>query len=66
MHVRSYGAGQDKTCNNKGDKESGGNRKESSGKEVKVVCACDEKRGAFGRKESDENESTMEQEERKA
>ena len=43
MDVRSYKAG-------------GGNRKESLGKEVEVVWACDEKRGTLRRKEVDENE----------
>ena len=45
--------------------ESGRNRKESPGKEVKVVLACDQKRGALQRKEGDGNESTREKEERK-
>ena len=40
-------------------------RKESPGKEVEVVWACDEKRGASRRKEGDGNESTREKEERK-
>ena len=37
MDVRSYEAGQDKILKNKSDNESGGNRKESPGKEVEVV-----------------------------
>ena len=46
------------------ENESGGNRKESPGKEVEVVWACDEKRGALLRN-NDGNESTREKEERK-
>ena len=38
---------------------------ESPGKEVEVVWACDEKRGALRRKEGDGNESAGEKEERK-
>ena len=41
-----------------------GHRKESPGKEVDVVWACDEKRGALRRKEGDG--CTGEKEERKA
>ena len=41
------------------------NRKESPGKEVEVVWACDEMRGALRRKDGDGNESTGEKEERK-
>ena len=44
---------------------SGGNRKDSSGKEVEVVWACDEKRGALRRKDGDGIEITREKEERK-
>ena len=47
------------------DNESGGNHKENPGKEVEVVWACDEKRGTLRRKESNGNESTGENEERK-
>ena len=47
MDVRSYESGQDKKWNNKGDNESGGNRKERPGKQVEVVWACDEKRDAL-------------------
>ena len=47
------------------DNESGGNQKESPGKEVEVVWACDEKRGTLRRKEGDRNESTREKEQRK-
>ena len=47
------------------DNESGGNHKESPGKEVEMVWACEEKRGALRRKEGDGNESTGEKEERK-
>ena len=36
-------AWQDKKWKNKGDNESGGNCKESPGKEVEVVGACDER-----------------------
>ena len=36
-----------KLDNNKGDNESGGNRKVSTGKEFEVVWARDEKRGAL-------------------
>ena len=43
-------AGQDKKWKNKRDNESGGNHKESAGKEVEVVWACDEKRGTLRRK----------------
>ena len=46
--------------------ESGGNRKESPGKEVDMVRTCDEKIEALCRKEGDGNESTEEKEERKA
>ena len=35
--------------------QKGGNHKESPGKEVEVVWACDEKRGALHRKEGDGN-----------
>ena len=35
-----------------------GNHKESPGKEVEVVRACNEKRGTHRRKEGDEHEST--------
>ena len=55
MDVRSYEAGQDKKWKNKGDNESGRNRKESPGKEVEVVWASNEKRGALCRKEGDGN-----------
>ena len=48
-----------------GDNESGGNHKESPGKEVEVVWACDGKRGTLRRKEGYVNESTGEKEERK-
>ena len=51
-------------CTNPGDNERGGNGKESTGKEVEVVWACDEKRGALRRKESDVNDSTGEKKER--
>ena len=37
----------------KGDNESGRNPKESPGKEVEMVWACDEKRGALRRKEGE-------------
>ena len=40
------------------------NRKDSPGKEVEVVWACDEKRGALRGKEGDGNESTGEKGER--
>ena len=46
MDVRSYEAGQDKKWKNKRDNENGGNHIESPGKEVEVVWACGEKRGA--------------------
>ena len=65
MDVRSYEAGQDKKWKNKRHNKSGGNRKENPGKEVEVVRACDEKRGALRRKEGDGNESIGETEERK-
>ena len=65
MDVRSYEAGQDKKWKNKRDNESGGNHKESPGKKVEVVWACDEKRGRLCRKEGDGNESTWEKEESK-
>ena len=48
------------------DNDSGRNRKESPGKEVEVVWACDEKIGALCGKEGDGNESTREKEDRKA
>ena len=50
---------------NKIDNESAGNHKESRGKEVAVVWACDDKRGTLCRKEGDGNESTGEKEQRK-
>ena len=70
MNVRSYEVGHDKQLKNtrnieSGEIESGGNRKASKGKEVEEVWACDDKRGALGRKEGDGNESTREREERK-
>ena len=45
MDVRNYEAGQNQKLKNRDDIESGENRKGSSGKEVEVVRACDEKRG---------------------
>ena len=65
MDVRSYEAGQDQKWKNKRDNESGGNHKESTGKTVEVVRACDAKRGTLRRKEGNGNESTGEKEERK-
>ena len=65
MDVRSYEAGQDQKWKNKRDNESGGNHKESTGKKVEVVWACDAKRGTLRRKEGNGNESTGEKEERK-
>ena len=53
--MQSYKAGQDKTLKNNRDNEIGGNHTESPGKEVGVVWACDEKRGALRRKEGKEN-----------
>ena len=44
---------------------NGGNHKESTGKKVEVVWACDAKTGTLRRKEGDGNESTGEKEERK-
>ena len=58
-------AGQDQKWKNKRDNESGGNHKESTGKKVEVVWACDAKRGTLRRKEGNGNESTGEKEERK-
>ena len=49
--VQSNEAGQDQKRKNKGDSKSGGNRKESPGKEVEVVRASDEETGALHRKE---------------
>ena len=49
-----------KLRNNKRVNGSGGNRKETPGKEVEMVRACDEKRGALRRKYGDGNESTGE------
>ena len=46
---------QDKKWKNKMDNESGGNHKESPAREVKVVWACGEKRGALRRKEGGGN-----------
>ena len=65
MDVRSYEAGQDQKWKNKRDNESAGNHKESTGKKVEVVWACDAKRGTLRRKEGDGNESTGQKEERK-
>ena len=65
MDVRSYEAAQDQKWKNKRDNESGRNHKESTGKKVEVVWACDEKRGTLRRKEGDGNETTWEKEERK-
>ena len=42
-----------------------GNHKESTGKKVEVVRACDAKRGTLNRKEGNGNERTGEKEERK-
>ena len=42
-----------------------GNHKESTGKKVEVVRACDAKRGTLRRKEGNGNESTANKEERK-
>ena len=47
VDMRSYEAGQDQKWKNKRDNESGGNHKESTGKKVEVVWACDEKRGTI-------------------
>ena len=47
---------------NKRDNDSGGNHKESPGKEDEVVWTCDEKRGTLRRKEGDGDESTEEKE----
>ena len=56
----SYKVRPDKKCKNKRDNGSGRNHKESLGKEVEVVRAFDETRGALRRKEGDGNESTGE------
>ena len=42
----------------RGTTKVGGNHKESTGKEVGVVWACDEKRETLRRKEGDGNENT--------
>ena len=65
MDVPSYEAVQDKTRKNKGDNESEGNHKESQSKEVEVVLACDEQRGALRRMEGEGNESTGKKDEMK-
>ena len=65
MDVRSYEAGQYQKWKHKRDNKSGGNHKESTGKKVEMVWACDAKRGTLRRKECDGNESTGEKEERK-
>ena len=53
----SYEAAQDKKWKNNWDNESGGNRKESpAGKEVEVIWACGEKRGALHRQQEIEVE----------
>ena len=57
MDVRSYEAGQDPKLKNKRDNESGVIHKESTGKKIEVVWACDAKRGTLRRKEGDGNES---------
>ena len=62
---RSYETGQDQKWKNKRGNESGGNHKESTGKKVEVVWACDEKRWTLRRKEGDGNESAGEKAERK-
>ncbi len=54
-----------KKLKKKRDSESGGNHKESPGKGIDVVWACDEKRGTLRRKEGVGNESAGEREERK-
>ena len=54
MNVQSYEAGQDMK-RNYGDNESGGNGKESTGKKVEVVWACDAKKGTPHREEGDGN-----------
>ena len=46
-----------KKLKNKGDEENGENRKETPGKMVEVVWACDAKKGALRRKEGNGNES---------
>ena len=46
-------------------RENRSSHKESTGKKVEVVRACDAKRGTLCRKEGDGNESTGEKEERK-
>ena len=48
-----YEGGQYKKWKKMRDNESGGNGKESPGKEVEVVWACDEKRRALCRKVCD-------------
>ena len=63
MDVRSYEAGQEQKWKNKRDIESGWNHKESTGKKVELVWACDAKRGTLRRKKGDGNESTGEKEE---
>ena len=66
MDVWSYEAGQEnKLINRGGYNACGGHRNERPGKEVEVVWACDEKRGALRRKEGDGNESTREKDMRK-
>ena len=50
---------------NRRDNESGGNHKESAGKKVELVWACDAKRGTLRRKKGDGNEITGEKEERR-
>ena len=42
----------------RGTTKVGGNHKESTGKKVEVVWACDAKRGTLRRKEGDDNETT--------
>ena len=49
----------------RGTTKVGVNHKESTGKKVEVVWACDAKRGTLRRKEGDGNLSTGEKEERK-
>ena len=51
---------------NQGTAKVWGNVKESRRKEVEVVWACDEKRGALRRKEGDESGSTSRDDERRA
>ena len=66
MNVRTYKSRQGRERKHQEDNESGRNLKESIGKEVEVMWACEAKRGALCRKDGDESGGRGGGEERKA